>query len=73
MKNNIYYPMTLNRLLEELTEAGVEVMVNRSTVEYDEHIIGRDVYLTLECRVIDRRPDDSEDAAYDRAMKALGL
>lgn len=73
MKYNNHYPMTLERLNEELTEAGVEVMVNRSTVEYDEHAIGGDVYLTLECRVLDRRSDDSEDAAYNRAMKALGL
>jgi len=73
MKTPAQLPMTLEKLNEELKEAGVEAMVYRTKVEYDERMIGADVYLTLECRVIDRRPDDSEEAAYERAMKTLGL
>ena len=73
MKADPKFPMTLDRLNEALKETGIEVMVYRSKVEYDEHMIGSDVYLTLECRAIDQRSDDTDEDAYARAMKALGI
>jgi hypothetical protein len=67
------FPMTLRELADELDNIGIELMVHRSSVEYDVHQIGFDVYATLECRAQDRRPDeDQSEDAYERAMDILG-
>lgn len=73
MKTEPKFPMTLDVLVEELKNSGIEVMVYRSKVEYDERVKGADVYMTLECRALDQRSDESDDEAYSRAMKVLGL
>lgn len=67
------FPMTIRELADELDKIGVELMVYRANVSYDQHITGFDVYAELECRAVDLRPeDDQPEDAYERAMQLLG-
>jgi hypothetical protein len=70
---NANFPMTLRELADELEAAGMELVVYRANVEYDQRVAVTDVYATLECRAVDRRPEeDQPDDAYQRAMEILG-
>jgi hypothetical protein len=64
--------MTIRELADELEKTGVDMIVYRTKVEYEERIFTTDIYATLECRVVDKRSDEPASSdSYDRAMEIL--
>lgn len=62
-------PLPLKKVCEDLEEMGIEAIVHRAKVDYDERIKGTDVTLTLEIRIEDiYKERDTEESAFERAM-----